>query len=61
MMSGRVITCHRYYDGLCDGGPCEECKHDPVNARARDKAKIIRLEVAGVCLIVALALVVVLA
>ena len=30
-MSGSVLECHRYYDGLCNGGPCETCKYDAVN------------------------------
>jgi hypothetical protein len=44
-MSGSVLECHRYYDGKCDGGPCETCEHDALNKQMRTESENVALKI----------------
>lgn len=52
-MPGRNIECHRWIDGQCDGGACETCPYEAVNAMLHDKDMIKSLKIALVLVIIA--------
>ena len=52
------MACWRYYDGLCPGGPCDECEHNPNIELPRTKRSNRALKAAVVLLLVVIALVV---
>jgi len=60
-MSGRGLQCRRWNDGICNGGPCDDCRYEPANMVTDMKIAIWGYRLMVVSLVAAIVCVAVLA